>query len=56
MIIMDETDGIFALFILFLIGLIVFFVWWYSPNIRLAHRSWVNTRKELVDELKRGKE
>ncbi len=53
---MNETEGIFALLTLFLIGLWVFFVWWYSPNIRLAYRSWVNARKELVDELRKGKE
>jgi len=53
---MNETEGVFALLTLFFIGLWVFFVWWYSPNIRLAHRSWVNARKELVDELRRGKE
>jgi len=52
---MGETEYILALLSLFLIGLIVFFVWWYSPNIRLAHKSWVNARKDLVDELRKGK-
>jgi len=50
---MNETEFQLALLTFSLIGLGVFLVWWYSPNIRLAFRSWVNARKELIDELRR---